>query len=88
MSSFIGSGLRSHGVCVELLVTVMSSALAIVPLVTDDAVDLMHKINDSQIKPDRCYKLCRTLATNGNQFQNKQPSLKLSQMNIEVNDQK
>ena len=40
MSSLIGSGLKSHGVCVELLVTVMSSALAIVPLVTDDAVEL------------------------------------------------
>lgn len=41
MSSFIGSGLKSHGVCVELLVTVISSALAIVPLVTDAAVDLI-----------------------------------------------
>lgn len=40
MSSFIGSGLKSHGVCVELLVTVMSSALAIAPFVTDDAVEL------------------------------------------------
>lgn len=43
MSSFIGSGLKSHGVCVELLVTVISSALAIVPLVTDDAVELRKK---------------------------------------------
>lgn len=43
MSSFIGSGLKSHGVCVELLVTVISSALAIVPFVTDDAVDLKYK---------------------------------------------
>lgn len=43
MSSFIGSGLKSHGVWVELLVTVMSSALAIVPLVTDDALDLRKR---------------------------------------------
>lgn len=40
MSSFIGNGLKSHGVCVELLVTVISSALAIAPFVTDDAVEL------------------------------------------------
>lgn len=52
MSSLIGSGLKSHGVCVELLVTVMSSALAIVPLVTDDAVELnlFHTQNHGQEK--------------------------------------
>lgn len=42
ISSFIGSGLKSHGVCVELLVTVMSSTLAIAPFVTDDAVELQE----------------------------------------------
>lgn len=43
MSSLIGNGLKSHGVCVELLVTVMSSALAIAPFVTDDAVELQMR---------------------------------------------
>lgn len=52
MSSFVFSGLKSHGVCVELLVTVISSTLAMVPFVTADAVEL--KINNPQNKENKC----------------------------------